>query len=75
MLANSDQHHGSRNVEPGTLELIKVAGVYFIAPSYNLPNYRGVAGTDAYQFVPFAQTAKPTHTKKEQQFTVYCDYI
>lgn len=42
MFANSDQHLGSCNLEPGTLELIKVAGVYFIAPLSNLPNYRGV---------------------------------
>lgn len=42
MFANSDQHLGSCDLEPGTLELIKVAGVYFIAPLSNLPNYGGV---------------------------------
>lgn len=42
MLAKSQQHLGSCNLEPGTVELIKVAGVYFIAPLSNLPNYGGV---------------------------------
>lgn len=31
MLANSDQHLGSRNLEPRTLELITVVGMYFIS--------------------------------------------